>query len=454
MFDKIRALRKTRGHRATCHHTMIPLGADVTAGCCMSTRTLGIFPSSRPGTAHEAILSPHNVVGAATVRSSASLSRHTRPRLLLVTHFYPSHRGGVEIVAGELAVKLANDFRIRWVAGRDSEPYAPPHNVELVPLRVWNGIERRTGIPVPLPSPGAMVRLLREVRHSDVIWVHDLLYPANLLAAVAARLLRRPLVVTVHVGPIPYRNPLLRRIMGTSYRSTARLFLPTAAKVAFVSERVRDETCRPGSWPRPPAFIPNGFDPRVFRPPTQAERVHVRQEFDAETRPLLLFVGRFVERKGLALIRSIAAETPGWRWVLAGRGPIDPSAWAAPNVTVVRGVSGRTLSRLYGAADVLVLPSLGEGFPLVVIEAMACGTPAIVDPSTAAGDRSAATCLEIEPVSSSDALRGWHDHLERMLARPDGAARRRELSEFAVGHWSWDRAAEAYRGVLRDAFPG
>jgi glycosyltransferase involved in cell wall biosynthesis len=378
----------------------------------------------------------------------------TNPRLLLVTHFYPSHRGGVEIVAGELAARLADDFRIRWAAGRDSETYTPPNSVELVPLGVWNGIERRTGVPVPLPGPSAVASLLREVRQSDLVWVHDLLYPANLVAAVAARLFGRPLVVTVHVGAIPYRNPLLRGVMWTAHRVTARLLLPSAAKVAFVSERVRDETVRTGSWRRPAAFIPNGFDPEVFHQPSTAQRVQVRRELDAEDRPILLFVGRFVERKGLALIRSLAADTPGWRWVLAGRGPIDPSAWAAPNVSVLGGVSGPTLARLYGAADVLVLPSLGEGFPLVVIEAMACGTPAIVDPSTAAGDLTAGAWLETEPVGDSDALRGWREHLERILARPDAAAQRRERSEFAAGHWSWAFAAEAYRAALTVAIGG
>ncbi len=374
-----------------------------------------------------------------------------RPSVLLVTHFYPSHRGGVEIVAGQLAQRLAGDLRIRWAAGRDGGSYDPPPNVTLIPLGVWNAIERRTGIPIPVPGPRAIVRLLREVRRADVVWVHDLLYPLNLFAAVAARLSKRPLVVTVHVGPIPYQNRFLRLIMGLSYRWTARLLLPRAAKVAFVSERVRDETVRP-DWRRTAAFIPNGFDPGVFQLPSTTEHARVRHEMDATGRPLLLFVGRFVERKGLALIRIIAAENPGWRWVLAGRGPIDPTSWRLPNVTVVGGVSGTTLARLYGAADLLVLPSVGEGFPLVVIEAMACGTPAIVDPSTANGDRTAAVWLETESVTDPNAIQRWQQHIEQVLSLGADPDRRRELSDFAAAHWSWDRAADAYRATLISAF--
>ena len=373
-----------------------------------------------------------------------------RPRLLLVTHFYPSHGGGVEIVAGQLARRLTPHFQLRWAAGRDSRAYAPPTGVELAPLGVWHGIERRTGVPVPVPGVRAIARLWREVRRSDLVWVHDLLYPGNLFAAMAARIIGRPLVVTVHVGAIPYRNGLLRGLVGVLYRATSRTVLRAAARVAFVSERIRDETAH-RSWERPPLFIPNGVDVRVFHPFTDAERVKVRRDLGAESRPLLLFVGRFVERKGLGLIRQLAERTPGWRWLLAGHGPINPATWALPNVTVEGGATGASLAKLYGAADLLVLPSLGEGFPLVVIEALACGTPAIVDPSTAAGDAMAGGYLETEPVTDADALDRWQAHLERILARPDAAAQRRQLAEFALGHWSWDRAARAYRDVLEDA---
>lgn len=373
-----------------------------------------------------------------------------RPRLLLITHFYPSHGGGVEVVAGELAARLATHFGIRWAAGRDIQSYAPPTGVELVPLGVWHGIERRTGVPVPLPGMRAAARLWREVRGADLVWVHDLLYLGNLLAAVAARVMGRPLVVTVHVGAIPYRNTLLRGLAGTLYRATARTVLRSAARVAFVSERVRDETVH-RSWKRPPLFIPNGVDPNVFHPLTEVERGQVRQELDDESEPLLLFVGRFVERKGLGLIRELAQRTPGWRWLLAGQGPIDPAAWSLPNVVVEHRASGVALARLYGAADFLVLPSVGEGFPLVVIEAMACGTPAMVDPSTAAGDRTAAPHLETESVGASGAVDRWHAHLERVLASRDADQRRRAVAKFALGQWSWDRAAERYRDLLNEA---
>ena len=51
------------------------------------------------------------------------------------------------------------------------------------------------------------------MRQSDVVHLHDFLYPANLVAWAAARLARRPLVVTQHIGMIPYRNRALRALL-------------------------------------------------------------------------------------------------------------------------------------------------------------------------------------------------------------------------------------------------
>ena len=250
-----------------------------------------------------------------------------RSRLLLVTHFYPSHGGGVEIVAGELAGRLAAQFHIRWAAGQDIRPYVAPTGVELVPLGVWHGIERRTGVPVPLPGARAWARLWREVRRADLVWVHDLLYPGNLLAALAARMIGRPLVVTVHVGAIPYRNRFLRGLVGTLYGATARTVLRAAERVAFVSERIRDETAH-GSWRRVPRFIPNGVDSNVFDRPTELERDEVRRQLDAESRPLL-FRRTVRGAQGPAADPRAAERTSGWRWLLAGHADRSRSLVAA-----------------------------------------------------------------------------------------------------------------------------
>jgi glycosyltransferase involved in cell wall biosynthesis/putative flippase GtrA len=392
-------------------------------------------------------------------------------RLLMVTNYYAEHGGGVEIVAGRLATLLGKGLAIEWCAAgtgrtgstqgggakaltvgsaenRASDTGLTPH-----PLRCWNGLERRLGLPIPIPSPGAALTVARAARSADLVWVHDLIYPANLVAAVTAIATRTPLVVTCHVGAIPYRNRVARGLMAASISLAGRWLLTRAAAVVFVSERVRAEFL--GRWRlRDGRLIPNGVDPETFAPLTGPERERVRTELGLGGRRVVLFVGRFVERKGIPLLHELALLQPSVSWLFAGRGPLDPAAWGLPNVHVERNRSGRTLAELYGAADLLVLPSVGEGFPLVVAEALAMGLPVLVDPSTIAGCPEVAVVADGEPVLGADAVARWAARIGGIIADDAGramsAARR---VEFARSHWDWNRAAAEYGRVFTEVLP-
>ncbi len=99
--------------------------------------------------------------------------------------------------------------------------------------------------------------------------------------------------------------------------------------------------------------------------------------------PLILFVGRFVEKKGIDIVRALSLRICYAQWVMAGWGPEDPSRWDIPNLTCVGRQHQDELAELSQAADLLVLPSSGEGFPLVVYQSMSCGTPVAVATETA-----------------------------------------------------------------------
>jgi glycosyltransferase involved in cell wall biosynthesis len=372
--------------------------------------------------------------------------------VLLVTDYFPTHGGGLEIVAGQLATRLSSTVDVHWYAAGPAGGLTHP-GLTLHPLRCWNGLERRFGLPVPIPSPRALMAVARDARAADVVWVHDLIYLANLVAAFAAVTAHNPLVVTVHVGAIPYRSRVVRWIMAATLALTGHWLLTRASAVAFVSERVQAEFL--AQWRlRNARLIPNGVDLDSFQPLSGSDRDLVRRELGLGDRPTVLFVGRFVDRKGLPLLHALAKKMPAIDWLFAGRGPLDPTSWALPNVRVERDRSGRTLAELYGAADLLVLPSLGEGFPLVVSEALAMGLPVLVDPSTIAG------CPEVESVSGSesvlgaDALDRWAARIEEMLTDDKGRAAAGSRVDFARSHWDWDRAAATYAALFAAATRG
>ena len=370
--------------------------------------------------------------------------RPIRP-LLLVTHYYAGHGGGIEIVAGELARRIGPRIPICWCAS--GPPSGSSLGVSLVPLRAWNGIERKLGLPLPIPSPRAALRLARLVAGAQAVWVHDLLYPSNLLAASMALLLGRPLFVTIHVGAIPYRSQLLAALMRWSLHFTGHLFLPRAVGVIFISERVRDEFA---AWIRLPraTFIPNGVDIAIFSPADPAKRVALRRELGLDARPAILFVGRFVERKGLPLLHELVAARKDMRWLFAGAGPLDPGAWKMPGVLIFRGRRGASLAQVYQAADLLVLPSLGEGFPLVVAEALACGLPVLVDPSTVAGYAASGAVIAAEPVEGLDAVTHWSNRIKALLAAGGDETSSAARVSFARDHWDWEACAHRYVELL------
>ncbi|HUJ85901.1 MAG TPA: glycosyltransferase family 4 protein [Burkholderiales bacterium] len=376
-------------------------------------------------------------------------------KVTLVTHYFPAHRGGVEAVAWEIASRLAASGAadITWFASDTDSPPQDAPGLRCMPARACNFVERRLGFPFPLWSPAALARIWRAVRSCDVVHLHDCLYLPNVFAWAAAGAAGRPVVITQHVGQIPFRNPLLRATLAGANRLLGKLLLGSAARTVFVSEvvlRYFDAFVR---FRREPVRMANGVDAATFHPADEPQRARLRARLGGDPGgALLLFAGRFVEKKGLRRLHRLAQEFPHARWIFAGWGPLDPSQWGLPNVSVYRDLGPQQLVPLYQAADLLVLPSVGEGFPLVVQEAMACGTPALVGEQTAAGCPEAADLLLREPVAEDDAAAGWRIRLASLLGGEDTLrSLRPRVAEFARTTWSWDRTAERYGEILRDA---
>ena len=131
-------------------------------------------------------------------------------------------------------------------------------------------------------------------------------------------------------------------------------------------------------------------------------------------------------------------------WLLAGWGPIVPETWGLSNVRVERGRSGETLAPLYQVADLLVLPSVGEGFPLVIQEAISCGLPVLCTPETALADPATTGFVFSEPLTKDlqESVSRWKERILSLLRTLPQEFAGELAHQHAVEHWSWYKTAE------------
>lgn len=254
--------------------------------------------------------------------------------------------------------------------------------------------ERRHGIEVThprylqLPKIGTYLSpfllylsLLRHIRKVilpggdfDLIDAHYY-YPDGVAAALLAKTLKKPVTVTARgtdLNFIPEHYPLARRMITRTARQVDASITVCAA--------LRDALLELGADPADVHVMRNGVDLGLFRP---AERAAARRSYDVK-RTTLLSVGHLIERKGHDLAIRALCNLPEVDLLIAGDGPerdrlrqLARSLDLVDRVRFLGVIDHQDLPALYSAADALVLASSREGWPNVLLEAMACGTPVI-----------------------------------------------------------------------------
>jgi len=371
-------------------------------------------------------------------------------RVLLVSHYYPPHLGGIEnVVHAEARHLTAAGVEVTVLTSGERSSVTEEDGVRVVRVRAWNGLERKAGVPFPVLGPKLLRRALRWARWADVVHIHDAFYLTSWAALTAAKLTGTPTVATQHVAMVHHDSAAVSLVQKVVYATAGRLLMRSARSVFTMNSDVAAFVRNLGARPEHVHHLPNGVDTELFRPARDAaEQAAERKRLGLPAEgALVLFVGRFVPKKGFDLL--LAADDPGYRLVFAG-GPSEELDGAPDSVIYLGSLAPADVAAAYRACDVFALPSTSEGFPLTVQEAMSSGLAVLTtddsgyaayeldrDRVSLVGRDTETLRVRLREIAADSELRGQMGKYAR---------------EYAVEHFAWpDHASmliESYRSAI------
>lgn len=358
------------------------------------------------------------------------------------------HGGGVGDYVCSLSRYLVERGHDVEVLGYVSGPYkhsAHPFHVHRV--RIW---------PVPHVrflqwGHGAnnRVRRLLESKPFDLVHAHT--------TSMAFPLFYRskpPMVLTSHNTSF---DPVHGRLRSMFLRAVERSYYGKARRVIAVSQSLRQELVSLGIPPKHVTVIPNGTDASRFQSSSR-DRETVRDRLGIhQDEVAFLYVGSLNTRKGFdVLLRAIGhifrtQQNKTHRFLIVGQGPLMNIALGysrrCKSVRPLGFICERDLGEIYRASDVFVIPSLYEGMPTALLDAISFGLPVVASDIPVHHEilsRECATFAEIgDPRSLTKAL-------INMAEGKDDFPRMRRKARRISEQYRWERLISEILRVYED----
>lgn len=276
---------------------------------------------------------------------------------ILITHelFPPDISGGGE----KLVLEMAQRLQQRGVEVKVLTTGNPE-------IKEYGGIlTKRLGINRYLMNL-ALFSVIKEARDVDLIQTYN--YNACFSSWLAGKILRKP-VICFAFGLYGKRWLKMRGwLKGTISRMVEKIQLDRSYdKLIFLTPFSLEWAREVGISLKKAIIIPPGLDLSSFKPDKKE--------------PYVLFCGKFVMQKGVYDLLKVAASLPNTKFVMMGWGEEEQKLkeMAPPNVefSALTQKSGKPFFEKYSKAAVFFLPSYGETFGLVLVEAMASGCPVV-----------------------------------------------------------------------------
>jgi glycosyltransferase involved in cell wall biosynthesis len=390
-------------------------------------------------------------------------------RILYITQFFDATRGGGEVVFYSIAKHLAEKghkvFVIRHkIHGENSREKLSPN------LKVYSVnpcLEYKGGLPSTMNQNLLYilnaVRLgLKVIREENIDVIHANNYAPVFVGIILSRLTGRPIIITIH--DVAFTNGLvfwkqwMKQFNAPSFLQLVSyvgelltMKLPVDA-IHTVSETSKKDILKVQK--KAHVFvIPNGLDPTIYN----TDNSEVRYD------DYVVYIGRCVFYKNLnnvlKAMKKIIEKNPKFKLIVIGDGPVRP-LWE--KLAIELGVGDNVIFKGYVPdnekinilknATALVLPSVWEGFGLVILEAWALKKPVIVSRVPPLTDivEHEKDGFHVHPFNPND----WAEFLETLLsnkslAREMGEAGYRKLANKFVLQVTVQKLEDLYMQIIR-----
>jgi glycosyltransferase involved in cell wall biosynthesis len=292
--------------------------------------------------------------------------------LRVAADLYPSVIGGVGLHAHEMSKEQINmGHNLTVYTCTDLNPVSSSvYNYEVHGFKPFIQIFGNSIAPLMI------LDLLKNMRNYDIIHAHSHLCFSTNLCAILRKIGSSPLVITTHGGLNSQRAP---KLVQSIYNATvAKMTFDAADKIICYTDIEKSEMIGFGVKPEKIAVIHNGIDTDRFTPPKEPN-------FNKKN---LLWIGRYVPGKGVEYLieafNLLKQKHPDAFLTMVGGGPQKEKIIERINelnlqnsIVIKDFIPNSEIVHLYHNSSVLLLSSLREGVPRVILEAMACGVPVV-----------------------------------------------------------------------------
>jgi starch synthase len=390
---------------------------------------------------------------------------------LLTKEYPPFVYGGAGVhityLARELARLEQREHEVRvWCFGNQDERMGNLHIKGLEPQLPNKAAAYHH--PVLADTLTRNVALADAVQSTDLVHCHT--WYTHLAGCLLKQLHQVPLVLTTH-SLEPHR-PWKQEQLGTGY-FTSKWLEKTAYEnadgVIAVSEAMKtDVQTLYGVDSQKIEVIPNGIDVDQYKPVTDPDRV--RSYGIDPDKPFILLVTRITRQKGIlhfieaakhlrsdvqVVLCASAPDTPEYMQTVTNAVSGLKMQSANPVIWIRETVPVDDIIALYSHAAVFVCPSVYEPFGIILLEAMACGTPVVasavggIPDVIAQGETGRLVAFEpegngnAEPKNPERFARDLAGQVDELLGSADQLSRMGELSRKRVtDRFTWSKVAE------------